>query len=185
MLILDKCYINYRGEYIYNHSDDLWILNFPTKKHWRNKSEIEWIEAGLKYFSKNHSKVEMKSAAFPKLGTNNGGLDWEAVKDLMEKYLSDLDIDIYICLNEKNEAEGTEKKMLDLVNKTDREHLIKEVGINAKQAKKIVDEQPIQRFWHINNFNGIGKKSYEKLFRYYYQLAKGKKRELVQMVLEM
>jgi DNA uptake protein ComE-like DNA-binding protein len=127
----------------------------------------------------------MKSVAFPKLGTNNGGLDWEAVKKLMEKYLSDLDIDVYICLNEKNEAEGTEKKMLDLVNKTDREHLIKEVGINAKQAKKIVDEQPIQRFWHINNFNGIGKKSYEKLFRYYYQLAKGKKRELVQMVLEM
>jgi hypothetical protein len=119
------------------------------------------------------------------LGTNNGGLDWKLVKDLMEKYLSDLDLDIYICLNEKNEAEGTEKKMLDLVNKADREHLIKEVGINAKQAKKIVDKQPIQRFWQINNFNGIGKKSYEKLFRYYYQLAKGKKRELVQMALEI
>jgi len=184
----DKCnknLVRIGRPYIYSHSDDLWILNFPTKKHWRNKSEIEWIEAGLKYFSKNHSKVEMKSVAFPKLGTNNGGLDWKAVKDLMGKYLSDLDLDIYICLNEKNEAEGTEKKMLDLVNKADREHLIKEVGINAKQAKIIVDKQPIQRFWQINNFNGIGKKSYEKLFKYYYQLAKGKKRELVQMALEM
>jgi hypothetical protein len=128
----------------------------------------------------------MKSVAFPKLGTNNGGLDWNNVKDLMEKYLSDLDLDIYICLNEKKEAEGIEKKMLDLVNKTDRKHLIKEVGINAKQAKKIVDKQPVQRFWHINNFNGIGKKTYEKLFRYYYQLiVKGKKKELVQMPLEM
>lgn len=171
--------------YIYSHSDDLWILNFPTKKHWRNKSEIEWIEAGLKYFSNNYSKVEIKSVAFPKLGTNNGGLDWKDVKDLMEKYLSDLDIDIYICLNEKNEAEGTEKKMVDLVNKADREHLIKEVGINANQAKKIIENQPVQRFWYINNFNGIGKKSYEKLFRYYYQLVKGNKRELVQMPLEM
>ena len=171
--------------YIYSYSDKLWILNFPTKKHWRNKSEIEWIEAGLKYFRKNYYKVEMKSVAFPKLGTNNGGLDWNDVKDLMEKYLSDLDIDIHICLNEKKEAEGIEKKMLDLVNKADREHLIKEVGINAKQAKKIVDKQPVQRFWHINNFNGIGKKTYEKLFRYHYQLVKGNKRELVQMPLEM
>ena len=103
----------------------------------------------------------------------------------MEKYLSDLDIDIYICLNEKNEAEGTEKKMLDLVNKADREDLIKKVGTNAKQVKIIVDKQPVQKFWQINNFNGIGKKSYEKLFRSYYKLAKGKKRELVQMALEM
>ena len=60
----DKCnknLVRIGRPYIYSHSDDLWILNFPTKKHWRNKSEIEWIEAGLKYFSKNHSKVEIKS----------------------------------------------------------------------------------------------------------------------------
>jgi hypothetical protein len=58
-------------------------------------------------------------------------------------------------------------------------------SINAKQSTIIVDKQPVQRFWQINNFNGIGKKSYEKLFRYYYQLAKGKKRELVQMAFEI
>jgi O-acetyl-ADP-ribose deacetylase (regulator of RNase III) len=171
--------------YIYSHSENLWILNFPTKKHWRNKSEIDWIEKGLEYFSNNYSKVNINSAAFPKLGTNNGGLNWKDVKKLMEKYLSNLDIDIYICLNEKNEAEGIEKKMLDYINKTDRKILIKEVGINAKQAKIIVDNQPIKRFWYINKLNGIGKKSYEKLFRYYHRLAKGKKSELVQMALEM
>jgi hypothetical protein len=161
------------------------VFNTPAKTIVNTVNCVGVMGAGLKYFSKNHSKVEMKSVAFPKLGTNNGGLDGGLVKDLMEKYLSDLDLDIYICLNEKNEADGTEKKMLDLVNKADREHLIKEVGINAKQAKIIVDKQPVHRFWQIINFNGIGKKSYEKLFRYYYQLAKGKKRKLVQMALEM
>jgi O-acetyl-ADP-ribose deacetylase (regulator of RNase III) len=87
----DKCnknLVRIGRPYIYSHSYDLCILNFPTKKLWRNKSKIEWIEADLKYFNKNHSKVEIESVAFPKLGTNNCGLDWEAVKALMEKVLS-------------------------------------------------------------------------------------------------
>lgn len=54
-----------------------------------------------------------ESIAFPKLGTNNGGLDWNVVKNLMEKYLSKLDIDVYICLDKRKEAEGIEQKMLD------------------------------------------------------------------------
>ena len=92
---------------IYEYSDGLWILNFPTKGHWRFPSKINWIEEGLKYFAENYKKRNIESIAFPKLGTNNGGLDWIEVKSLMENYLRDLDIDVYICLDEKTEAEGT------------------------------------------------------------------------------
>src|SRR6056297_2344119 len=52
--------------YIYSHNDNLWILNFPTKKHWKNKSNLVWIESGLKYFKNNYDNVEMESVAFPK-----------------------------------------------------------------------------------------------------------------------
>ena len=181
----DKNLVRIGRPYIYSHSDDLWILNFPTKKHWKNKSKIDWIEAGLKYFSKNYSDVKMESVAFPKLGTNNGGLDWDEVNGLMEQYLSDLNIEIYICLNEKNKAEGIEKEMIDLINESNNEDLIKKVGLNAKQAKTIIYHKPIRRFWHINKLNGIGKKSYEKIFRYYYQLVKGNNIKLTQMTFEM
>lgn len=74
-----------------------WILNFPTKKHWRNKSRVEYIEAGLKEFAEIHASEEIESISFPMLGCGNGGLDWNSqVKPLMEKYLGRLPIDISI-----------------------------------------------------------------------------------------
>jgi O-acetyl-ADP-ribose deacetylase (regulator of RNase III) len=104
---------------LYEESENLWIMNFPTKMHWRNPSKMEYIEAGLKYFVKNYKKINIESIAFPKLGSNNGGLKWEDVKVLMEKYLNDLDIDVYICLDKKREPEGKEKEMLDSIINAD------------------------------------------------------------------
>ena len=76
------------------------ILNFATKESWRNKSKIEWIEIGLKNFVDvvNIDKLHIiDTVAFPKLGCNNGGLDWETqVKPLMIKYLEPLNITIEI-----------------------------------------------------------------------------------------
>ncbi len=157
--------------YLYKIDDSLWILNFPTKKHWRYKSNLDWIQSGLEYFKNNYKKVDIESIAFPKLGTNNGGLKWQDVKSLMENHLSDLDIDVYICLNEKNEAEGTEKMMLELINKASSKELIDKVGLNNKQSDIIIQNQSIDRFWHINNFKGIGKKSYNRVFKYYFKKA--------------
>ena len=84
----DKNLVRIGRPYIYKHSNELWILNFPTKKHWRNESKIKWIESGLKYFKQNNKKVNIESVAFPKLGCNNGGLNWDDVLNLMKKYLS-------------------------------------------------------------------------------------------------
>src|SRR5258708_11293646 len=74
-----------------------WILNFPTKKHWRNPSRVEYVEAGLKKFVEKYTDSNIHSIAFPALGCGNGGLDWDtAVKPLMEKYLKKLPIDVFI-----------------------------------------------------------------------------------------
>jgi len=74
-----------------------WILNFPTKKNWRNASQVEYIEAGLKKFVTQYEIQGIKSISFPMLGCGNGGLDWETVvKPLMKKYLKHLPIDIFI-----------------------------------------------------------------------------------------
>lgn len=74
-----------------------WILNFPTKKHWQQPSKPEYIEAGLRKFISTYSSMGITSIAFPQLGCGNGELDWETiVQPLMNKYLSQLPIDIFI-----------------------------------------------------------------------------------------
>ena len=74
-----------------------WILNFPTKKHWRNPSQPQYIEAGLKKLTKSFSELGIYSIAFPALGCGNGELDWEkTVKPLMETYLNKLPADVFV-----------------------------------------------------------------------------------------
>lgn len=73
-----------------------WILNFPTKKHWRHPSKLEYIEAGLKKFVNQYEEKGIREIAFPRLGCGNGGLDWDEVQPLMHLYLSDLPIRVYI-----------------------------------------------------------------------------------------
>lgn len=72
------------------------VLLFPTKVHWRNISKLQFIEIGLKTFVNSYKDFDITSIAFPKLGCNNGGLDWRDVKPLMIKYLGKLPIDIEI-----------------------------------------------------------------------------------------
>lgn len=80
----------------YYSAEDCLVVNFPTKVDWRNPSELDYIEQGLRTFRKNYAKRNISSVAFPPLGCGLGGLKWTDVKALMEKYLSDLPIDVYI-----------------------------------------------------------------------------------------
>jgi O-acetyl-ADP-ribose deacetylase (regulator of RNase III) len=73
-----------------------WVLNFPTKQHWRSPSRIEWIESGLQKFVDTYSQYGITSVAFPQLGTGNGGLNWDDVRPLMERYLKQVRIAVYI-----------------------------------------------------------------------------------------
>jgi O-acetyl-ADP-ribose deacetylase (regulator of RNase III) len=57
-----------------------WIINFPTKQHWRNPSKIEWIEEGLEDLKRIIIENNIKSLAIPPLGSGNGGLEWVNVR---------------------------------------------------------------------------------------------------------
>lgn len=72
------------------------IINFPTKTNWRLPAEYQYIEAGLVELVKLIKERNIKSIAIPPLGSGNGGLDWNKVKLILEKYLSGLDCDIQI-----------------------------------------------------------------------------------------
>jgi O-acetyl-ADP-ribose deacetylase (regulator of RNase III) len=74
-----------------------WIINFPTKKHWRYPSKIEWIEEGLKDLKRVIVENGVRSIALPPLGAGNGGLDWGLVRPRIEAALGDLqDVEIIV-----------------------------------------------------------------------------------------
>jgi O-acetyl-ADP-ribose deacetylase (regulator of RNase III) len=59
------------------------IINFPTKAHWRGDSKIEYIESGLRDLVHQVERLNIKSIALPSLGCGSGGLDWNNVKRLI------------------------------------------------------------------------------------------------------
>jgi O-acetyl-ADP-ribose deacetylase (regulator of RNase III) len=60
------------------------IVNFPTKRHWRNASRVEDIESGLRALVDEVKRRGIKSIAIPPLGCGLGGLDWNDVRPLIE-----------------------------------------------------------------------------------------------------
>jgi len=67
-----------------------WIINFPTKKHWRSPSRLAWIAEGLTDLRSVIERRSIRSIAIPPLGSGNGGLDWADVRPLLESALGDL-----------------------------------------------------------------------------------------------
>jgi O-acetyl-ADP-ribose deacetylase (regulator of RNase III) len=67
-----------------------YIINFPTKRHWKGKSKIEDIDSGLKSLASEIERLDIKSIAIPPLGSGLGGLSWSTVRPLMEQRLSGL-----------------------------------------------------------------------------------------------
>lgn len=160
--------------YYYKDKEKL-IVNFPTKWHFKYPSKLEWIEDGLKDFVTTYKQYNIKSIAFTKLGTLNGGLDWDRVKILMEKYLNNLDIPVYICLDNKKDAEGLEKEMLNVFNDLSTEELKQNIRLTTKQLDILKQNMPINRFWKIKEIEGIGTTTYKSLFNYCKSQTEGKR----------
>ena len=68
-----------------------YIINFPTKRHWRGKSRIEDIESGLASLAQEIVARNIRSIAIPPLGSDLGGLKWQDVRPLIEASLRELD----------------------------------------------------------------------------------------------
>jgi hypothetical protein len=83
--------------------DVRWIINFPTKKHWRNPSKLEWIRDGLRDLVRVVIEERIPSVALPPLGCGSGGLDWAVVKREIEGELGGLH-DVEIIVFEPSDA---------------------------------------------------------------------------------
>ncbi|CAN5547726.1 macro domain-containing protein [soil metagenome] len=74
-----------------------WIIHFPTKKHWRQPSRLEWVRDGLKDLVRVIQQEDIRSVALPPLGCGNGGLEWLHVRREIEGALATLtDVDVTV-----------------------------------------------------------------------------------------
>ena len=81
------------GKLLITESNSLffrYIINFPTKKHWRNPSKYEYVEKGLDVLVLEVKKRNIKSVAIPPLGAGNGKLEWEKVKLILNDKLREI-----------------------------------------------------------------------------------------------
>lgn len=96
--------------YLYRSLIPPWILNFPTKDHWRSVSRLEDIVAGLEYLQKHYREWGITSLAVPPLGCGQGQLEWRVVGPTLYRHLSRLDIPVELYAphgTPKEEIEST------------------------------------------------------------------------------
>ena len=157
------------GKLWLHKEQDRWILNFPTKLHWRYPSKIEYIEKGLQKLVKSYKKRKITSIAFPQLGTQSGKLSWEIVRPLMNKYLLQLAIpvEIYIYASEADDAIYT--NFLKLVQKFNTLELQRKTGISKKQSSllsEIIKKNEVSNFNQLQKVKGMGKQTIKKLYEF-------------------
>ena len=108
-----------------------WIINFPTKKSWLHPSRMEWIVEGLEDLKKVITEREIHSIALPPLGAGNGGLEWSAVREVIEKSLQDLpDVDFIVY-------EPTAKY----------QNVAKREGVRELTPARVLVAELVRRYW--------------------------------------
>ena len=74
------------------------IVNFPTKRHWRDRSRLSDIQLGLRNLHRELLRRDIRSIALPALGAGLGGLPWPDVRDLIEREFGNQSaIEITVC----------------------------------------------------------------------------------------
>ncbi|MCZ6448333.1 MAG: macro domain-containing protein [Alphaproteobacteria bacterium] len=80
--------------YLYKELFDKWVINFPTKDHWRSVSRLEDINQGFEYLKYHYKRWGITSVAVPPLGCGMGQLDWDVVGPTLYRHLSELEIPV-------------------------------------------------------------------------------------------
>jgi O-acetyl-ADP-ribose deacetylase (regulator of RNase III) len=92
--------------HVWKSLDGDWIVNFPTKRHWKEKSRYEDIEAGLDDLRKYLDTLGPVTIAMPALGCGHGGLDWSRVSKIIENKLEGVNANIKVFAPQDSRQAG-------------------------------------------------------------------------------
>jgi O-acetyl-ADP-ribose deacetylase (regulator of RNase III) len=150
-------------------SDDKWILNFPTKYHWKYDSKTEYLEKGLQKFLDTYKKKGITSIAFPLLGASNGGIPESVSIELMKKYLETCDIPIEIYYYDPEAYDDHFIRFKKIWNSIPEQELSKKSGLRKDFVRKVkvaLDDDNIRSLSRLLNVKGIGDVTLEKSFHF-------------------
>lgn len=154
----------YKGE-----ADAPWVLNFPTKFHWKDPSKMEYLEKGLQKFVDTYKEKEITSIAFPLLGTHNGGLDKQEVLSLMQNYLGQCDIPIEIYEYDPFASDDLFESFKAKWNAILEVEKKKATGITVQKRidtiTTAVNSDSVKSMIALIEYDGIGLKTMEKCFK--------------------
>ena len=152
------------------NSSKPWVLNFPTKIHWKDPSKIEYLEKGLNKFNNEYSKKSITSIAFPLLGASLGGLSEELVYKTMIKYLEPLkNIDIEIYEYDPNAGDDLFDLFHQKVWRFSVDDYKKNLKINkiaAENLKRAIDEKNVKSMLGIQDLSQVGLKAIESIHEF-------------------
>jgi len=149
--------------------EDKKILNFPTKNDYKEYSKISYLEKGLKKFIDTYKEKNIKSIAFPILGSQNGGLSKEESLKIMEFYLSKCDIDVEIWEYDPMAKDDVYEYFKEKFLNSNNEDIKEGSGLRLDYIKKIKEalkREDICTMSGLLEVKGIGDISLEKSFNF-------------------
>jgi O-acetyl-ADP-ribose deacetylase (regulator of RNase III) len=149
-------------------STEKWILNFPTKIHWKFASKPEFLHNGLKKFVSSYKEKEITSIAFPLLGADKGAIPPEISLDIMQHYLRNIPIDIEIYKYDPKAKDDIYDGMKELLFSLSIDDISRRSGLGINYINKILNAMHSEHITQLNQLarvNGVGIKSLEKIFK--------------------
>lgn len=155
-----------------HRSTPKWILNFPTKNHWKDPSQLRFIESGLEDFVCKWNSLGIESIAFPVLGSQNGGLDSRDSEAIMLRYLKGIGIPVEIYHFDPAAPDDLFEAFKAQVLATSDDDLIFATGIRRDLLAKVrnaLADSSICQIHRLAKVPGIGERTLERVFTYCFQ----------------
>jgi len=150
-------------------ADDRWILNFPTKKHWKYPTKPEYLHTGLQKFVDTYQSKGVKSIAFPALGASHGGLSEADSLEIMQRYLSPLDLEIEIYRYDASSRDDLYEETRSWLLSQDVNSISKTTGIRGIYVRRVLEamEDPaVAQLNQLSQVPGVGIRTLEKMFSF-------------------
>ena len=124
------------------------IINFPTKDHWRNPSEYEYVEKGLVWLREYLLNKGNITVTLPALGCGHGGLDWERVKKMISEKLENLDAKILVFAPSNSVSKEIPS---DTMKALEEKHIVKISPNNSNYPNKLRGKSAVDIYVKGNN----------------------------------
>lgn len=147
---------------------DRWILNFPTKKHWRYPSREEYLRSGLEKFLETYIERGITSIAFPLLGADKGGIEKAVSEKIMLEYLGELEIPVEIYRYDPLAEDEIYNSFKNWLLSVGNNQACIMTGIGKTQMNALIDGITTKRVSQLNqllSLEGVGIATLEKVFR--------------------